>query len=154
MVIKFVSRMFVLLSVLFLTSSLALAGDYFEKDGVALRGYDPVAYFTAGKPTMGSAAHSFTYKGSKFYFATAENQKAFEKNPEKYAPQFGGYCAFGTANGVKVSTQPEAFAVVGGKLYLNHDPQTHEKWKADPPGNISKAQKNWPEVQKKDQLDK
>ena len=154
MATKLLSRLLLLLSVLILTSSMAFAGDYFEKDGVALRGYDPVSYFTAGKAQKGTSAHSFTYKGSKFYFASAANQKAFEKDPEKYAPQFGGFCAFGTANGVKVSTQPEAFAVIDGKLYLNHDPKIHAKWKEDPTGNIAKAEKNWPDVSKQEQKDK
>lgn len=148
MVTRLLSRLVLLFSVVILSTSIAFAGDYFEKDGVALGGYDPVSYFTAGKPQKGAAEHSFTYKGSKFYFASAANQKAFEKSPEKYAPQFGGFCSLGTAFGVKVSTQPDAFAVVKGKLYLNHDLQVQAKWKEDTAGNIAKAEKNWPEVSK------
>ncbi len=131
----------------------ALAGDYFESNGAAIRGYDPVAYFTDGKPTMGSDQYTYTYKGSKFLFVSAKNQKTFSKHPEKYAPQFGGFCAFGTANGVKVSTQPDAFALVNGKLYLNHDTKVHALWKNDVPGNIALAEKNWPEVSQSAQKD-
>jgi YHS domain-containing protein len=131
----------------------AFAGDFFETNGAAIRGYDPVAYFTDGKPTVGSDKHSYTYKGSKFLFASKKNEKIFAQNPDKYAPQFGGFCAFGTANGVKVSTQPDAFALVDGKLYLNHDTKVHARWKDDVKGNIALAEKNWPEVAQSPQQD-
>ncbi|HKE94651.1 MAG TPA: YHS domain-containing (seleno)protein [Povalibacter sp.] len=124
------------------------AGDFFEQDGVALRGYDPVAYFTDNKPEKGLAKYAYEYKGSKFLFASAKNEQAFATNPEKYAPQFGGFCAFGTANGVKATTQPDAFSVVDGKLYLNHDTNVQKRWKEDVDGNISLGEKNWPEVSK------
>jgi len=140
-------------AILTMIAGTALAGEYFEKGGVALRGYDPVAYFTDGKPVRGTNAHSFEYKGSTFYFATAANQRRFAGDPAKYAPQFGGFCALGTANGYKVSTQPDAFAVVDGKLYLNHDVKVLELWQADIPGNITKAQRNWPEVSKSAEKD-
>lgn len=135
-------------AILTVTAGSALAGDFFEKDGVALRGYDPVAYFTTGMPVKGAAAHRYEYKGSTFYFATSANERSFIRNPGKYVPQFGGFCAFGAANGYKVSTQPDAFAVVDGKLYLNHDIKVLGRWKEDVPGNIAKAEKNWPEVSK------
>ena len=126
----------------------ALAGGFFEADGVALRGYDPVAYFTDNKPEKGLAKYAYEYKGSKFLFTSAKNKQAFAANPDKYAPQFGGFCAFGTAHGVKVSTQPNAFAVVDGKLYLNYDTDVLQRWKEDVPGNIALGEKNWPEVAK------
>lgn len=131
----------------------AFAGDFFETNGSAIRGYDPVAYFTDGKPTLGSDTYSYTYQGSKFLFASAEHRDAFAKNPQKYVPQFGGFCAFGTANGVKVSTQPDAFALVDGKLYLNHDANVHARWKDDVKGNIALAEKNWPAVSQAPQKD-
>lgn len=143
----------ILSSLLVAFAGTTLAGEFFEKDGVALRGYDPVAYFSSGKPQKGVPEHSYTYKGSHFLFATAENRRVFANAPEKYAPQFGGFCAFGTANGHKVSTQPEAFAVVDGKLYLNHDDKVHARWLDDVPGNIAQAEKNWPEVSRSAQLD-
>ena len=136
-----------------LMSTAALAGDFFETDGVALRGYDPVAYFVSSEPQKGQAQYSYEYKGSKFYFASEANRRAFMTTPDKYAPQFGGYCAFGTAQGYKVSTQPDAFAIVKDKLYLNYDKKVQGIWRQDVPGNIAKAEKNWPEVSKAPQKD-
>lgn len=136
-----------------LMSTAALAGDFFETDGVALRGYDPVAYFVAAEPQQGQSQYSYEYKGSKFYFANEANRRAFMKTPEKYAPQFGGYCAYGTSQGYKVSTQPDAFAIVKDKLYLNYNKKVQGIWQQDVPGNIERAEKNWPEVQKAPQKD-
>lgn len=131
-----------------LSARLASAGDFFEADGAALHGYDPVAYFDANKPVKGLPSNSFTYHGSKFLFASAEHRQMFAANPEKYAPQYGGYCALGTANGYKVSTQPDAFKVVDGKLYLNHDRKVLDIWNKDVPGYVMRANEKWPEVQK------
>jgi YHS domain-containing protein len=136
-----------------LLSHAALAGEFFETDGVALHGYDPVAYFVAAKPQKGTAEHSYEYKGSKFYFVNEENRHAFMESPDKYAPQFGGFCAYGTAQGYKVSTQPDAFSIVKDKLYLNHNVQVRDIWQKDVPGNISRAEHNWPEVAKAAQKD-
>ena len=136
-----------------LMSTAALAGDFFETDGVALHGYDPVAYFVAAEPQKGQAQFSYDYKGSKFHFANEANRRAFMKTPEKYAPQFGGYCAYGTSQGYKVSTQPDAFAIVKDRLYLNYNKKVQEIWRQDVPGNIERAEKNWPEVQKAPQKD-
>jgi YHS domain-containing protein len=144
------NRFFSLLTLvaLSLSSAAALAGDFFETDGVALHGYDPVAYFVAAEPQKGQSQYSYEYKGSKFYFANEANKRAFMKSPEKYAPQFGGYCAYGTAQGYKVTTEPDAFAVVKDKLYLNYNKKVQEIWQQDVPGNIERAEKNWPEVSK------
>ena len=141
------SFLFVLFTLL-ASSRLALAGDYFEMDGLALRGYDPVAYFELKTPTRGLPQHSHTHKGSKFLFSTAKNQAAFAADPEKYAPQFGGFCALGTANGYKVKTEPDAFNVVDGKLYLNYNRKVLHLWNQDQAGYIEKANRNWPEVSK------
>ncbi|MBC8026686.1 MAG: YHS domain-containing protein [Steroidobacteraceae bacterium] len=124
------------------------AGEFFEVDGLALHGYDPVAYVEAERPTAGDPAQAFTYKGSKFLFASAENRAKFAAAPEKYAPQFGGFCALGTANGYKVATEPDAFKVVGGKLYLNYNRKVLDLWSKDMPGYIAKANENWPAVSK------
>ena len=133
---------------LLLVSHAVIAGDFFEDDGSALRGYDPVSYFDDGQPTKGSPEFSYVYKGSKFTFATRDHQRQFAANPEKYAPQYGGFCAYGTSNGYKVSTQPDAFKVVDGKLYLNYDRKVQEIWSKDVPGNIARANEKWPEVSK------
>ena len=127
---------------------LASAGDFFEVKGLALRGVDAVAYFDSDVPQQGLPQYSFTYKGSKFLFASEKNQKIFASDPEKYAPQFGGYCALGTANGYKVPTEPDAFKVVDGRLYLNYNRKVLDIWKQDIPGYIEKADRNWPEVSK------
>jgi YHS domain-containing protein len=126
----------------------AFAGEFFEADGYALHGYDPVAYFDADQPAMGSKKYAFTYKGSRFLFASEQNLRKFAANPEAYAPQYRGFCALGTANGYKVSTQPDAYKVVDGKLYLNHDRKVLDIWKQDEAGNIDRADHNWPDVAK------
>jgi len=147
MLTRFVGRL-LLIALCTTGSGAALAGDFFEKDGAALRGYDPVAYFTAAEPRKGLPTLSYEYKGSTFYFSSEENRRAFRQDPEKYAPQFGGYCAYGTAQGYKVSTQPDAFSIVDNKLYLNHNLDVRTIWQKDVPGNIERAEKNWPEVSK------
>lgn len=124
----------------------AVAGEFFEKDGAALRGYDPVAYFTAGQPTKGSAKYKADYKGSTFHFASQANRDAFVADPAKYAPQYGGYCAYGTAGGYKAAIDPAAFTVVDGKLYLNYNRSVQKEWNKDVPGYIAKADRNWPAV--------
>ena len=134
--------------VLLLASRIGLAGDFFEVDGAALRGYDPVAYVEANTPTRGVPTHSYVYKGSTFQFASEANRQKFAADPEKYAPQYGGFCALGTANGYKVSTQPDAFKVVDGKLYLNHDRKVLDLWVKDEAGYITRANRNWPDVAK------
>lgn len=126
----------------------AFAGEFFEADGFALHGYDPVAYVESDQPVKGSPAHAYVYKGSKFLFATGGNLKKFAADPDRYAPQYRGFCALGAANGYKVSTQPDAYEVVDGKLYLNHDRKVLDIWKRDVPGNIAKADENWPVVSK------
>ena len=131
---------------LLLVSRLGFAGEFFEVDGVALRGYDPVAYFEASKPVPGLMPLSHSYKGSIFLFASEANQKKFAANPEKYAPQYGGFCALGTANGYKVKTEPDAFRIVDGKLYFNYNRKVLELWTQDQPGYIERANRNWPEV--------
>jgi YHS domain-containing protein len=112
--------------------------------GAAIRGYDPVAYFTEGKPVEGSREFSHEWKGATWRFATAANRDAFAAAPEKYAPQFGGYCAYGVANGYTVSTVPEAWTIVEGKLYLNYSLGVRADWLKDVPGYIGKANANWP----------
>jgi hypothetical protein len=138
---------------LLIAATVTSAGEYFEKDGVALRGYDPVSYFTEGKPESGLPAHSYVHKGTKFLFVSADHQRMFAEDPDKYAPQFGGYCAYGTAQGYKVSTQPDAFSVVDGKLYLNYNREVVKIWQQDVPGNIALAEEKWPEVSKMEPKD-
>ena len=126
----------------------AVAGQFNEADGVAIKGHDPVAYFTANRPVKGDAAHAYEYKGSKFLFATRENRDMFAADPGKYAPQFDGYCAYGVAVGAKADIDPSAFSVVDGKLYLNVNPAVQKKWSGDIPSFIKAADEKWPEVSK------
>lgn len=124
----------------------ALAGEFYEKDGAAIRGYDPVAYFSDGKPVKGLAQHKAQYRGSTFPFASKANQDAFAANPAKYAPQYGGYCAFGVSGGYKAAIDPAAFTIVEGKLYLNYNRDVQKKWSGDIPGYVAKADRNWRSV--------
>ena len=124
----------------------ASAGEFFEKGGAVLRGYDPVAYFKEDKPVKGSPSHKAEYKGSTFHFASKANREAFAANPAKYAPQYGGFCAFGTAAGYKAAIDPAAFTIVDGKLYLNYNREVQREWSKDIPGFIAKADRNWPAV--------
>jgi len=127
-------------------SSAVAAGEFFEKDGVALRGYDPVAYFIEGKAAKGLTDYKASYRGSEFHFASGANRDAFRASPDKYAPQYGGFCAFGTAGGYKAAIEPAAFRIVDGKLYLNYNREVQAKWRADIPGYVKKADAKWPEV--------
>jgi YHS domain-containing protein len=126
----------------------ASAGEFYEKDGAALRGHDPVAYFQENRPVKGSPDFEAEYKGSTFRFASKANRDAFVAAPDKYAPQYGGFCAFGTSGGYKAAIDPAAFSVVDGKLYLNYNRDVQAKWKTDVPGYIAKADRNWPSVSK------
>ena len=113
-------------------------------DGYAVHGYDVVAYFTKGQPTKGSDEFQATYDGATYRFASAEHRDAFTANPAKYAPQYGGYCAFGTAMGRKFDGDPNAWKVVDNKLYLNLNKKVQERWLKDVPGFVRGADNNWP----------
>ncbi|CAI4031030.1 Tat pathway signal sequence domain protein [Nitrospira tepida] len=126
----------------------AMAGEFYEPGGVAIRGYDPVAYFEERRPVKGSSTWTAQFQGSTFYFASAANRDAFTADPERYAPQYGGFCAFGAAKGYKAKTDPDAFSLVNGKLYLNYSLNVRALWQEDIPGYIAKGDKNWPDVRK------
>ena len=124
----------------------AYAGEFFEKNGVAIDGYDAVAYFTEHKPVAGLREFSVEFKGSIFQFASAANRDKFNAAPATYAPQFGGFCAYGTAGGYKAKIDAAAFSVVDGKLYLNYNAKVQTVWGKDVSGYIAKAEKQWPTV--------
>jgi YHS domain-containing protein len=126
-----------------------LAGEFFERDGAAIAGYDPVAYFTENRAVKGSAAHTYRYKDSVFRFASAANRDAFAADPERYAPRYGGFCAYGVAHGYKVKIEPEGFTIVNGRLYLNYDLKVQDDWRKDVPGFIRKADERWPALARK-----
>lgn len=118
---------------------------YSDRDG-AIRGYDAVAYMVEGRPAKGSADFTHQWKGATWRFANAANRDRFVSAPEKFAPQYGGYCAYAVANDSTASIDPQAWSVVDGKLYLNYSRRVREQWEKDIPGNIRKADANWPHV--------
>ncbi|MEO9869754.1 YHS domain-containing (seleno)protein [Ekhidna sp.] len=118
---------------------------YTTKDG-AIKGYDPVAYFNQGEPVKGSEAFTYKWKEADWYFSSKENLDAFKANPEKHAPQFGGYCAYGVSKGALYKIEPEAWKIVEGKLYLNFSKGIQKKWEADQATFIKEAKVNWPKV--------
>lgn len=120
-----------------------------DSQQVILKGYDPVAYFTQGVPTQGEKRFAAEHDGATYYFASEQNLKTFQANPAHYAPQFGGFCAMGTALGKKLDVDPTQFKVVDGKLYLNVNAEVFKKWSQDIPGNIQKANANWPSIKDK-----
>lgn len=130
------------------TMNLAVAGEFNEIDGVAIRGYDPVAYIAEQKAIAGKVEFTGVYKGSSFRFKDSANREAFLANPEKYAPQFGGYCAFGVSRGYKADTAPDAFSIVDGKLFLNYNGEVKAMWTKDRDALVGKAEANWPTVAK------
>jgi YHS domain-containing protein len=111
--------------------------------GVAIHGHDPVAYFAEGKAVMGKAEFSATAGTATYWFATEANQRLFKADPARYEPQYGGYCAFGVAQGYTPDIDPTAFRIVDGKLYLNLSPAVQTRWQADIPGFIDRANRNW-----------
>lgn len=115
----------------------------FVKNGAAIGGTDPVAYFTQGKPVKGSDEFTTTYDDVTWKFASAENRDKFVADPAKYAPQYGGYCAFGAAMGFKVPVVPEAWKIVDGKLYLNNSLKVQERFEQDESTHITNATLNW-----------
>lgn len=118
---------------------------------LAVHGYDTVAYFTEGRAVPGKEEFSTVHDGATYRFASAANQEKFEGNPESYLPQYGGFCAYGVTVGKKVDIDPEAFAVVDGKLYLNYSLKIQKKWNKDVSGYIKKAEEAWPKLRDKDE---
>ncbi len=112
----------------------------------AIKGYDTVAYHTQRAAIKGSKAYTHQWKGATWRFVSAENRDRFASMPEKYAPQYGGYCAWAVSQGTTAGVDPKLFKIVDGKLYLNYDQTIQTKWEKDIPGNIQKADRNWPGV--------
>jgi YHS domain-containing protein len=117
--------------------------------GLALGGYDPVAYFDTGKPARGMATIAASYGGARYLFVNEAHRKTFLGDPKKYVPEFGGFCAVGTSYGEKVDIDPETGQVVQGKLYLNSNPKARALFDNDPAGTINRAEHNWPTVKDK-----
>lgn len=120
-----------------------------DKQGVALKGYDPVSYFSAAGPVQGQATFSQTHAGATYWFASAANRYAFKADPGKYAPEFGGFCAMGAALNKKLDVDPQLWRIVDGKLYLNVHKEAQTRWLEDVAGNLAKAYRNWPQIKDK-----
>lgn len=134
----------------FVSFSTAHAADEFfisdAEKSIAINGYDPVAYHKAGAPTKGSADFKYEHEGVVWKFSSAENKAAFEADPVKFAPAYGGWCATGASKGKKISTQPHLFEIVDGQLYLNSSDGAHRLFLEDKKGTINTADTNWTEI--------
>ena len=136
------------------TSALAVVPDSAsavntDDKGLALQGYDAVSYFTDGEPQKGSPKFTIKHDGVTYYFASTEHLHKFKANPAAYLPQFGGFCAMGTAHGHKLEGDPNVWRIVDKRLYLNNNPDVGKRWSQDIPGNISHADDNWPQIKDK-----
>jgi YHS domain-containing protein len=120
---------------------------YVDQNGVAIAGYDPVAFFTDAKPVKGDPKINATYDGAKFYFASREHRTLFRKNPSKYAPAFGGYCANALAKKKKIPGDPNYWQVIQGRLVLCSSAKAKAEFDRNPAANLKKAEENWPLVQ-------
>lgn len=115
-----------------------------DKNGLALQGYDPVAYFTDNKPVKGSAEFTATYKGATYQFVSADHRDMFNKSPAKYEPQFGGFCGYAASINKLAVIMPEYFQVLNDRLILQHNEKAWKLWHQDVEGNLKKADANWP----------
>lgn len=137
-----------LLAVIISAVSVAQDTKYYNMKGIAINGYDPVAYFLQNKAVKGTDSYSADWSGSTWKFSTQANLDSFKMAPEKYAPQYGGYCAYGCSENHKAPTDPNAFTIVSNKLYLNYSLQVKEYWLKDTAGKIKAADKYWPALNK------
>jgi YHS domain-containing protein len=120
-----------------------------DRSGVGIKGYDPVAYFTENKAMKGDAQFQSQAGGVTYYFASAENKSAFDANPAKYEPQFGGFCAWAVSQGYTAPIDPNAFQIVHGRLLLQYSLKVRQDFGADTEGNLKKADANWPSIVEK-----
>ena len=127
-------------------TALAMKPEIFASRGIAIRGYDPVAYFKQGRPVRGSSDFETEYKGATFRFANAENMTDFIANPDAFAPQYGGYCAWAVSHGYTASIDPDAWTIDNGKHYLNYSLRVRAQWDADRQTRIKLGYQNWPAV--------
>ena len=119
-----------------------------DRSSVAIKGYDPVAYFKQGKPVKGAPTLTEEWMGAKWQFSSPESRDLFRADPAKYAPQFGGYCAWAVSQGYTADTDPDAWKIVGDKLYLNYNKSVQKKWEQDTPKYIEDGNRNWPGLHK------
>lgn len=118
----------------------------YAEGGIAIDGSDAVGYFTQGAPVAGLPEHSLMWQGATWQFSSTENRALFEADPMRYAPQYGGYCAFAVSQGYTAPTAPDAWTIHDDKLYLNFSRRVRTRWERDIPGHIAQANANWPGV--------
>ncbi|MEQ8348384.1 MAG: YHS domain-containing (seleno)protein [Sneathiellaceae bacterium] len=128
------------------TSAMARPDVNVDDNGVAIRGYDLVAYFIEGSPVEGSRSHEVVHDGVRYRFASAANAGAFKADPARYLPAYGGFCAYGVAMGKKFDTDPHVWKIVDDRLFFEHDPGTRVVWQRDIPRNVAIADRIWPEI--------
>jgi YHS domain-containing protein len=116
------------------------------RGGVGIHGYDPVAYFTESRPVEGSASFEHEFDGTRYRFVSEANRAAFAGAPERYVPQYGGFCAWAVSRGYTADIDPNAWRIVDGKLYLNYSTRVQRTWEQDVEGNISRADAHWPKL--------
>ncbi len=119
------------------------------RDRAAIRGYDPVAYFVENAPVKGSKEIQLVHNGATWFFSSEENRALFKSDPEKYSPQFGGYCAYAISQNTTASIKPQYFKIHNGKLYLNYSKAVYKRWLKDTDNLIEEAEQNWPSVLEK-----
>ena len=139
---------------LMLLSSSAFAGDLVNVAGashIAISGYDPVAFFTDGKPAHGSPFINAMHRGATYFFASEEHKKMFTSNPDRYVPQYGGFCAYGVGYDGLYPVDISTWQIRNDKLYLNFSPETAKKFNSDFDANVAKAEKYWPGLVQKNE---
>ena len=143
-------KIYTLLFTILSTASILSAqqAEIFSTNGKAIKGYDVVAFFTEGKPTAGFDSLQYQWKETKWLFSTTKNLKQFIENPDKYVPQYGGYCAYGTAGNHKSSTQVDTWTILNDKLYFNYNLKVKEYWNKKQDSLIQKADINWQTLKK------
>lgn len=133
----------IIVAIMIAMPRMAIADINTHGGSVAIRGYDPVAYFTDDRPVKGSPQFQHQWQGAAWHFASAEHRDMFAADPGRYAPRYGGYCAVGMGYGEKVSIDPEAWSIVDGRLYLNNSKGLTSRFLSDAAGNIGRADDHW-----------
>lgn len=120
-----------------------------DRRGLAVKGYDVVAYFVDGRAVPGDAGFEHVVDGVRYRFASAGNRDRFAREPQRFLPQYGGFCAWAVSRGYTADTDPLAWRVVDGRLFLNYDRSVQRQWEGDIPGNVTKGDANWPGLSRK-----
>lgn len=143
---RYLSRFLLSIALLAASLSCQAVDAVYNDSGLAIGGYDPVAYFTEQRPVWGNSKYTHQWQGVTWQFDSETNKKLFAANPEKYAPQYGGYCAYAVAKGAIAQGDPNSWSVIDNKLYLNYSPAIKQRWSNNINGYTSRADANWPKL--------